>query len=82
MAFQAINIAKRIMETAQSPAAILAASRIAGDLAYKGHAMGWGTVPKAEMTPKSQEDLPRWEELPDEVRQAIDSWLERGSDAR
>lgn len=75
MAFQAANAAKRILETTTNPAASLAASKILADIAYKGYAMGWGTTAKVDLTVKSQEDLPRWADLPDDVKAALDQWL-------
>ena len=75
MAFQAANVAKRGMEEADSPAAQAAFARICGDLVLKMYEMGYGKQVKHTFDIKSQEDLPAWNEVPADVRAALEKYV-------
>lgn len=82
VAFQAANTAKRGMETAETDAAKAAFARITGDLVLKMYEMGYGKQVRHSFDVKSQEDLPAWNQVPDDVRAALEKYFEGAEDAR
>ena len=75
VAFQAANTAKRGMEEAENDAAKAAFARITGDLVLKMYEMGYGKQVKHTFDIKSQEDLPAWNEVPADVRAALEKYV-------
>ena len=72
VAFQAINSAKEVMEQPENQAAQVAASKVAFEMTMKALEMAYGKKVDVGFAVKSQEDLPRWEDVPAEVRAALD----------
>ena len=60
-------------------AAKAAFARITGDLVLKMYEMGYGKQVKHTFDIKSQEDLPAWNQVPPEVRAALETYLETGT---
>ena len=72
VAFQAINSAKEVMESPDNQAAQVAASKVAFEMTMKALEMAYGKKVDVAVGVRSQEDLPKWEDVPENVREAID----------
>lgn len=81
MAFQAANTAKRGMEAADSDAARAAYTKILADVVLKMYEMGYGKQVRHSFDIKSQEDLPAWSQVPQEVRDALETYLTASPDS-
>ena len=60
------------MEQPENQAAQVAASKVAFEMTMKALEMAYGKKVDVGFAVKSQEDLPRWEDVPAEVRAALD----------
>ena len=72
VAFQAINAAKEVMQSPDNQAAQVAASKVAFEMTMKALEMAYGKKVDVAVGVRSQEDLPQWNDVPAEVRAALD----------
>ena len=78
VAVQGINVVKRVMEHGEAhddPVVTIAAFKALNDATFKWYEHAHGQKVSLGVSVRSQEDLPRWESLAPEVREAVEQAL-------